>query len=177
MGGQPSLDPEIRDQVYGECWWKWARNSWSYERIAQYLFKEYGVTNPRDPDKPVHRATIGKWIAKGEKAMTSDQAQKHRVELSAARVELDDLKERLYDLLDTHEVVSLDEVVKFTEAVLKVRTVRNSTHALFAKIQDIAESRGGSDIKLDPDTDAMLRQLEAHVAEGPQLYRLRLDVS
>jgi hypothetical protein len=156
-------DPEI----YDLCLELRADKGWTHERIAQHLFKEKNIAHPEDPTRPVHRSTIMRWVIKGKKQMTSDRAYRLDVEEVIAARELDDLKELLFDLLETNQIGGVEDTLKFVGMALQVRKERSNTFGLYAPKRKEVTHHGNVELKgLDPVTAEMVAQLERHVEEN-----------
>jgi transposase len=160
MGTPPSVPPEI----YDLCFEIYATKGWSYEKIAEHLFHKRKIANPRDSSRPVSRATIMRWVRQGSERITTEGAFRRETETVIAGRTLDDLKELLYEQRFTHQVNTLEDVLKFVDMALKIQRERSMTFGTYAPKRREVTHHGELDLKgLDPETEQMLAALEQHV--------------
>lgn len=153
-------------EIYDLCFEIRAEKGWKYDRIAEHLFKERGISHPEDAGKPVHRSTIMRWIRLGQKRLTKEKAYRHDLEGVLAMRELDYYKELLLDLVQGGQIRTAEDTFKLIDIGLKLRRERSSTAGIYPERRKDA---GAGDVEqlrpLDPETDRVLYGLERLVNE------------
>ena len=161
-GPKCSQPPEILDL----CLELKGTKGWSYNKIAEYLFHTKGVKNEDDPSRPVHKTTIMRWILAAKEGQPEPK-ERVDVEEMLCDVEFDTVAQLMFSVVETGQVETLDDMVKFVGAWVAVRKERSSTYGLYApKRKEVAHTGDVALRGLDPKTEQMLGKLEEQVAEN-----------
>lgn len=163
QGRRSLVDPAI----FELCLELKATKNWTYAKIAEYLLHHKGIANEDDPTRPVHKTTIMHWIAKAQEGMAQAQAHEQRIDVKQmiCGVRLDTLMELLFSLVERGMIDTVDDTVKFVNAVLAVQKEDSTTFGVYAPKRKEITHLGGVELKgIDAETEQMLAALEEQVA-------------
>lgn len=141
-GKKPKVSPEIH-RLCADL----ATKRWSAPKIAEYLKDKHGICNSNNPEEPVPRNTIGRWIERGSEEISKTEAYRRDVQQILAVRGLDALEERFHELADNGLVeMTLEEWSKYSAAVLPIIRERSLMLGLYApkrKEVEVTQVEGG----------------------------------
>lgn len=144
-----------------------ASRGWSYPKIAEYLSKHKGIKNEYDPERPVDRSTIMRWIRNGKEHLSKEKRFRADVEGMVAGLELDRLKELTYELFEDDRTESVDARIKVVRVALELNQERRKLWGLDAPKRKEVAHTGDIELRgLDLETSLMLEALENQVEEN-----------
>lgn len=166
MPGRPHFDPEIEHL----CLTIRASRGWSYDRIAEHIFHKKGAACPKDPTRPVNRSTVMRMIHRAKKRMVEEKPYRIDVEETIAAIELDSLKELIYDLIEAGEVSGIENTLKFVQVARLLLKDRRDFFGLDAPVRskvEVQTNAGGvPPKKLNRDSERAMADFERWLAEA-----------
>ena len=162
-------------EIYELCLELYTTKRLSHDKIARHLMDELGVVarkkNPDDPDKPVNRATILKWIDKAVGDTDKARDRRQRIEEHLAATDLDAARQLAYDLLGEDNPAVVEAKSKALKGFLDVRDARSRTYGTYApKRKDVSvttsEAGGVSRKELDQKAEEWQRQFGDFFVQG-----------
>jgi len=161
-------------EIYELCLELYTTERMSYDKIAQYLKDEKGVVarkkNPEDPDKPVDRATILKWMDKAVGDVDKARTRRQRVEERLAADDLDEARRLAYELRDETDPAVAEAKSRALKGFLDVRDARSRTYGTYApKRKDVSVTTAAGGVHprdLNPKGEKVIADFEAFLAQG-----------
>jgi hypothetical protein len=172
-GSESHVDPEIHEL----CLKLHMEDGWGYPKIAQHLFKERGIANDFDPTRPVHRATIGRWIVRANETLAPEREHRYETEVTNCDLEFEKVKEMVFGLLNSGAIDqdNKDDVIRWATLWLEIRRERSKTYGLYApKRKEVTVRHGGVHPRdLDPKGEWSIADFEKFLRDETSQPRER----